>query len=164
MTCIGPDPVEGSPTKFYAKTNDSGTFSSGAIVQKNHSYLPNWGVVLFPSPSYCFFPRSLGALYIVQGRRRREGTMCHKLYSSWTSFGNMHSIVSKLLLLLAVGLLVRHLNFFDSVGGEGILSCFLATGPLPPLNSLDILLGPLLQLLPHFALSHHCSSTFCIPS
>lgn len=40
--------------------------------------------------------------------------ICHQLYYNWTSFGNMHSIFSKLHPLLVVALLARHLTFFDS--------------------------------------------------
>ena len=41
----------GSLPKLPGKSNDSETFSSSAVGQKDHSFLPDWGAALFPSPS-----------------------------------------------------------------------------------------------------------------
>lgn len=70
FTYIGLNPLEGSPTKFlqWPKTSN---FSSGAIGKKDHLYQPNWGLVLFPSPSSCFSSWSLG-FAMVQGTGGKE--------------------------------------------------------------------------------------------
>lgn len=52
--------VWGSLPKLPGKSNDSETFSSSAVGQKDHSFLPDWGAALFPSPSFVSRPEVLG--------------------------------------------------------------------------------------------------------
>ena len=67
---MDPDPLEGSSTKFYRKTNASESFRSLAAGRKDRSQLPNWGLVL--SPLLLVPPPEVSEAAEVQGKGRRE--------------------------------------------------------------------------------------------
>lgn len=98
-------------TKFSAKTNPSGSFRSDATGRKDHSELPNWGVVL--SPLLLGLPPDVSGAANIQSRGTREEKL-----------GYSH-ILSRLALVICTvfvhtspltgwGTLSRHFNFFDS--------------------------------------------------
>lgn len=119
LTSIGSKPLVvvvcvGSPTKLPGKSSDSGTFSSGAVGQKDQPVSARLESCPFPLSLSCISSWSLGYV-LVQGKRKREGMICHQSYCNWTSFSKRHSIFPpKFLSLLTAGLLAKHLTFFDS--------------------------------------------------
>lgn len=88
---IGPDPLQRSPTKFTAKTEDWNLHFCCSRAEG-----PFMSVKLESCPlSHRFFLLllSLGCA-IVQGRRRGKEKICHKPHSGQTSLGSMQSILS----------------------------------------------------------------------
>lgn len=99
-----------APTKFSAKTNDSGKLGSAATGPKDHSQLPNWRAVLspllVPPPEVSGVPKSRAGV-------RREEKLGHYPIPSRLALLT-HTVFLQTSSIIGCGTLPRHLGFFDS--------------------------------------------------